>query len=745
MSQAFFVDIMVQQGGVEAPGGKRRGEASDRLDLGLLRSIMRRRLRLFFYTAIIIFDIFALLAQFLPPSYTATAVVVINGNDMPVTPSSEKAKSDEPASNSDVETEMAIATSRDIASKVVDYLHLENDPDMRALLGGGRFASIGRALGLVPPPPENLTGEQRARLREIVIGQMARNLDVERVSTAYAFSVAYSDSNPFRATAIANATAHVYTQQQVARKKAQNAEASKLLGERIETLRVQAQNDFTKLQRYRIANDLLSTTGATLTEEEISAYNRETASAKAMSAEDQARLHTALAQMRRGSNGDDVGEALSSPVVQSLRVKRAELSARVAEQGGTYGPKNPDLMDSLRQLADVDGQIQGEINRVVSNLDARAKVSAQRLASLNGSLSNARGTLAQNNAAMVGMDDLRRRADSSQALYESYLGRYKEAIAATGAEQAGSRLVSDARIPGGPSSPNKPLLLILGALLGVGAGLVTALVAELSFTGLTTGEDVKRRLGMPYLGGVPLLKSVDAKAKEPLAEIRESPRAPFAQAVRGVLTALRQTGQPSQIIMVTSALPDEGKTTLATCLGQVAARSGERVLLIDCDSVRHQLSDRLGDRNDGKPGLQQVLAGEVTIGAAIRQDPQTGLSLLPITGKATSDMSFLDEPRMRVLLGQLREHFALILIDSAPVLPVVETRDLAVLADRIVMVGHWRRTPEKAMIAALDLLPPSARATTGVVLSMINMKKQSRFAEGDAGAFYSSYRGYYHA
>jgi uncharacterized protein involved in exopolysaccharide biosynthesis/Mrp family chromosome partitioning ATPase len=737
--------------GIEAAeliGGPERREASDRLDLGLLRSILRRRLRLFFYTAIIIFDIFALLAIWLPPSYTATAVVVLNGNDTPVTPTSEKAKSDEPSSNSDVETEMAIVTSRDIASKVVDYLHLENDPDMRALLGGGVFASIGRPLGLVGPVPANLTAEQRARLREMVIAQMARNLTVTRVSTAYAFSVAYSDSNPIRATAIANATAHIYTEEQVARKKAENADAARLLGQRIEALRAQAQKDYEALQHYRIANDLLSTTGATLTEEEISAYNREVASARAQAAEDQARLNTALAQLRRGSRGDDVGEALSSPVIQSLRVKRAELSSRVAEYGGALGPKNPDLMDALRQLADVDVQIQGEINRVISNLDARAKVSGQRLASLNGSLYSARGTLAQNNAAMVQQDDLRRRADSSQALYESYLSRYKEALAATGAEKAGSRLVSDARIPSAQSFPNKPLFLILGAMLGVGAGLAVALIAELSYTGLTSGEDVKQRLGLPYLGGIPLLKSLGVKkGTDALTEIRRSPRGPFAQAVRGVLTRIRQSGQPNQIIMVTSALPNEGKTTLASCLAHIAAQSGERVLLIDCDTVRHQLSGKLGvggDKGAGKgPGLEQVLAGEVTIGAAIRPIGETGVSLLPISGQRNDKP--LEMARMQALLGQLREHFAFILIDSAPVLPMVETRDLAALVDRTILAGQWRRTSEKAMIAAFELLPPSAQVTTGVVLSMVDIKKQSRFAEGDAGAFYSSYRGYYHA
>lgn len=719
---------------------------ADRLDLQGLWLIFRRRLRVFFFTAIIIFDIAALAAVWLPPRYTATAVVILNASDQPVTPSSQKVKTDDPESNSDVETEMAIITSREIASKVVDYLHLENDPDMRAMLrGGGLTARIGRAIGLIQdPPPSELSLTDRARLRATVIAQMAGNLNVQRVSSAYAFSVAFTDSNPIRAAAIANATAHIYTEDQISRKQQQNRQAVTLLGDRIEVLKSQAQADYNAVQGYRIDNNLLSTTGASLTEQEISAYNQEVASARAQAAADRARLSTARRQLQNGSMGDDVGEALSSPVIQSLRVKRSDLSARVANYAGSLGPRNPDFLDALRQLADVDVQIQAEINRVISNLDAQARVSQQRLDSLTGSLGAARGTLAQNNRAMVALDDLQRRADTSQALYESYLNRYKEAVAADGAERPSSRMVSDARIPMVPSFPNKSLILTLGLLLGLGGGFMAAVVTELAFTGLTTGEDVKRRLRVPYFGGVPDFGKLDPPVADPVKVVKDDPRSPFSQSVRGVLTKLRQTVSPSQVVMVTSALPNEGKTTMAACLAQAAARTGERVIVIDCDSSRHQLSDTYAT-NDGQPGLREVLNGEVTIAAALREDKERGFHLLPIVKAFDADEPQIDATKMAALIAQLRDHFHLILLDTAPILPVAEGRELAAAADTVLMLGQWRKTSEQALASALDLLPPRVRATAGVVLSRIDMKKQSRFAREDAGAFYHSYRGYYHA
>lgn len=734
------------QDDAEAAYAQRADIVADRLDLKGLWLLLRRRIRVFFYTAIIIFDIAALLSVWLPAKYTATAVVILNSNDTPVTPSSDKQKSDVPETSSDVETEIAILTSRDIAAKVVDYLHLENDPDMRALLSNsGIVHSLAKKLGLAKPQPLGpLSETDRARLRELVINRLTANLSVQRVSSAYAFSVGYTEVNPIRATAIANAFAHIYTDEQIRQKQQQNLQAVKLLGERIEKLKSQAQADFDAVQHYRIDNNLLSTTGATLTEQEISAYNQQVASARAEAAADQANLITARTQLRTGSVGDDVGVALSSPVIQSLRVKRAELSARVAEYAGTLGPKNPDFLDALRQLADVDLQIQAEINRTISNLDAKSHISQQRLASLSGSLGGAQGTLAQNNRAMVALDDLQRKADTSQALYESYLNRYKEAVVSDGAERADSRLVSDARIPMAPSFPKKPYFLTLGLLLGLGGGFVAAVATELAFTGLTSGDDVKRRLGVPFFGGLPEFATLDPEVKDPLAAIHATPRSPLAQAVRGILTKVRQSIEPNKVMMISSALPAEGKTTLTACLAQSAARAGERVIVVDCDSIRRQFSLDHAQPAPGKPGLKEVLAGEVTIAAAL-QEHKGGFHILPITTAFDADDAPIDRARMEALTAQLREHFSLVLLDTAPILPVAEGRELAALADVVILTGRWRHTAEKAIAGAIELLPPSARGAVGVVLSRINVKQQSRFTREGVGAFYHSYKDYYHA
>src|SRR5690606_11035557 len=154
----------------------------------------------------------------------------------------------------------------------------------------------------------------------------------------------------------------------------------------------------TAVEQYRAANNLLTASGATLTEQEISTYNQQLATLRAQPAEEEARLRTARAQLARGSAGDDVGRALGSTVVQQLRAQRATVSGRVDEMTSRYGPRHPDMLRAERELADIDQQIQAEIQRIISNLEARVQVARERTASLSSSLSSARGSLAGNNA-----------------------------------------------------------------------------------------------------------------------------------------------------------------------------------------------------------------------------------------------------------------------------------------------------------------------------------------------------------
>jgi len=441
-----------------------------------------------------------------------------------------------------------------------------------------------------------------------------------------------------------------------------------------------------------------------------------------------------------GSGG--VGEASLSPVIGQMRAQQAGLVGEFAALSSRYGPQHPDVLRAKAQLEAVNRQIAAETQRVLASLEAKARVSQQRLASLSGSLDASRGALAQNNAAMTGLNDLEKRAETSNALYESYLNRYKELTAREGTEQADADMLHRADVPRQPSSPHILINAVLALALGTGLGVAAAFLTEMTFTGLTTGEDIEERLGVRYLCAIPALQSVARRGERvPASALLEDPRSVFAESFRSLRASIAMNTNEARIIAITSALPEEGKTTTSICLARSMAAAGDRILLIDGD-LRRQGVSRFLRGADGRPGLMEVLHGTASLDDALVVDPATGLSILPLSSDKADRSELMTGEEMDRLLATARERFDAVIIDTAPVLPIADARLLLGKADASVFVVRWRKTAEQALRSALRLLPIDRVQLAGVALTRVDMRKQPRFDYGES-AFYRSYESYY--
>jgi succinoglycan biosynthesis transport protein ExoP len=722
-----------------APQGRPR--SSDRLDLAALLTVLRRRLALFLGIAGAVTALAVLITAMQKPLYTAKSQIVLDMKQEQIAPSTPQDASLAQPDRTD--TEVQVLLSRRLADEVALSLHLAEDPTFDPALTppAGIRASFWKLVGLMPPyvRPDPHSPE----IRRQMIDSLQGALQVTRLGETRAVEVSITATSAFYAAQIANEYARQYTGAQLRQKLQEKQVAVKFLASRLDELRAQAQADTQRVQQYRIANNLLSTSGASLTEQEISAYNQAVASAKAQEAEDEARLSTAQSQVRSGSSGDDVGEALSSGVVSGLRAKQAEISGRLADLQSRYGDNHPDVIKAKSELKDVDAQIQAEIGRVISNLQAKRTVSTDRLGSLSTTLSTARGSLQSNNAAMAGLDDLERRAQASQALYDTYLNRYKETVASGGTERADATVVSWADRPLMPSSPKWPLNIVLGVAIGLGAGFAAAFIAEMLFSGLTTGAEVEQQLGLAYLAGVPLTSTLSPRPRTTPEEAVAEPRSAFAEAFRSLRTSLQYIAPRSpQVIAITSALPKEGKTTIAACLARSMALDGQRVIILDCDAVQSGLSRRLCPARRTS-GLVELLNGEATFDEVMEVDAFSGAHVLPQASRHRGPPGQIVGDPMFALIDSLKEQYDHIIIDTAPVLPIAETRLITAIADATILVARWRHTPDHAIKAALRLLPPKYVNVVGVVLSKVNMKRQGSYGRGDAAYYYRDYKEYY--
>jgi uncharacterized protein involved in exopolysaccharide biosynthesis/Mrp family chromosome partitioning ATPase len=706
----------------------------DAIDIAGLFGAFRRRLGLF---AITVVAMIALTVAFLlvyPPKYTATARVAVNNRTISSTPDKETpVVAQLPQQSSSVDAEVQLIQSRRVAERVVEMLHLDKDPEF-APLNPNRHSLLQSVTLFFAPL------KARSRSDEVVSAVLA-NLLPARFQTTNAIDINYSNRSARKAQRIANAWAQAYLDDQIAAKAGSGRQAVAGVLSQIESMREAAAQDAAKVDAYKVAHNLMSVGVQTLTEQEISTYNQSVAVAKAEAAGDQANLRTAQEQLARGSTGDDVGEALNSPVVGALRAQRATVSAKLADLESHYGPKYPNLAQTRSQLADIDKEIQAEIQRTISNLAAKATVSQKRLETTQATLAAAKGALAANTAAEAGLQDLTRRAAVSQSIYEAYLARSKESVAQLSNLTPDAQILSNASLPESPSFPNAILFLALGLVAGVMFGCVAVVVAEATETRLITSSDVERRLGRPYLGAIPLLASASAgKGGSPVDAVVDEPASAYSEAFRALRAAL--PGDSSQVVLITSACPQEGKTALAIGLARTTALQGTATVMVDCDARRRGLTRGLKLGGMG-PGLLEVLKDEAGLFEALVPDVASGAMVLPIATAGPSAHELLTGEAMDDLLEMLRERFQCIVIDTAPALPVAATRGIAAKADAVVLAVHWRKTSEAAVRAALRLLRDGEVRLAGVVLSRVDLRQMARYGAADTAGLFKKFRQYY--
>ena len=425
----------------------------------------RRHRWLFGAVALVVFALVAYVTTSSSPRYMATATVLINEHTPDVlhlnalTPQDAEAQAIS-ADSSAVDTQVEILKSRALAAGVVDQLHLEQDPEFNgALRRPGRMSRViafltGWLHGPATPEDPALT---KQREYEGVVNAVMGDLNVKRTGLTYTIDVTFTAYEPAKAALIANAFTQRYLTEGVDSTIDQTTTAMSWMDTRLAQLKQDVENADAAVELYKINNNLLSGAGSTLTQQEISNLDTQLATARAEDAQQDARLHTAQSQIAAGSNGGDVGAAMDNPVIQSLRVQQAQASAQLADLESRYGDKYPEVIKAKDALNEINAQIQQQIQRVLSSLTAASVVAHTRTSSLEATAGQARAALAANNRALVRLNQLLSDDDAAKAIYDAFLVRYKETIAKQGVQAADARVVTPAKLPTGPRSPNKRL------------------------------------------------------------------------------------------------------------------------------------------------------------------------------------------------------------------------------------------------------------------------------------------------
>lgn len=693
----------------------------------------------------------AAIGALLPARYTATAQVRVGVPEARVA-NIESVVSGGATDTAAVQSEGYILRSRDLMARVVDRLALDKVPEFNPALRPVTFWDeidprrlFRRAIKALssdepaakPPPSDTAEGpeaSQQSVERDRVIDGVLAHVDVMPLERSHVVSVSAQSQDSYLAARIANTLSKTYIEQQLVNKLEATERADKWLGDHIRRLREQVEKNERAVEDYRRQHSLYRSRTDTVTTQQLAELNTQLVLAQATKAEAEARLKQASAQMRSAESGDSVPEVLASPLIQALKQQQATVERRVAELSAHYGDKHPQMRNAIAEGNDIKRKIRTEVRQIIAGLRNAAETANARYQALRQNLEQTKSLTGEDNEQSITLRALEREAEASSALFQQFLQRSMETNVQRDLQQANARIVSQAAVPVSPSFPPMNMLLVVAVVGGLLVGFLLVMVLEQLDETFHTDDEIEAYTNLPALAVVPKVSRWQLSRDLVL----QKPTAPFSEAMRKLDTVLRlsDSENPSKIVMVASAVPNEGKSGICLSLARMAAASGSNVIVIDCDWRRPQIHAIL--RRPNKLGLGDLLAGRGLPDDVVYRD-NSGAHLIFAGRLRPRHSHLLYSDRMRYLLQSLTRHYDLVLIDTPPVLVGAEILHLSRLVDKAIYVVRWGHTPRDIALKGLRQLSSIGAPVVGTVLSQVDTKRYRRYARGSQDYGYRAY------
>lgn len=673
--------------------------------------------------------------QSVPDRYRATALVLMDPPQARVVTLDEVTT----GMSSDlvsVATQVYLMQSGEVVGRLVDEFDLMSDPEFNpALAPEPQPSFVYRILekasahiaDVFPPfsqsvaealSPEEATPAPRQteqeRLR--VIENVQARLDANQVGSSALVNVSAVSQDPDKAARLANGLANLFIEHQLETRFRVAEDAARWLDDRIaelETRVVEAEN---AVEDYRAKLQDREGQSSAVTGQQISDIN---------SGLVVARNERAAAEARYEKIRDNPDALLTSPLLEELRSNLAELQRQAADLRARYAGRHPDL-DNLRDdIAEFERQRDAEIRRLVSGAAEEVQIARQREATLEAELARLERQQTAQASAEVVLGQLERKALSERRVYEAFLGRQREVASQRGLDQEEMKVFAPATTPVEPAFPKTALTLALGVALGGSFGLGAVGVAEILNRRFLSVSQLRDETGIDVFGVMPKVSRRLARPDRLIRYVQSRPRSVMTEAGREIMVSLerRNTSGTAQVVLITSALAREGKSSLTGLLGVTAATRHRRVLLIDGDARSPTLHKVANMRLE--PGLVDALSSpDLAVTDLVRSVPAFGCDVLP-AGRAQGRGrdSFSDPARLTTILSELRPHYDIIIVDSAPLLYAVDTRILAHHADALLFCVRWNDTTGDVVRRGLKVLRDDHVRISGLAMTAFDTKR----------------------
>ncbi len=688
------------------------------------------------------------------PIYEAVGSIAINKNDPTQLSFKDSANAGQDYYDpSDLDTEARILRSDLLALQVIRQLHLDK-PGSGANQNGLPLSTD----SLNPDSPQTAD----------MLAEFKSNLRVSLVPDTRVIEIAYRSPDKTLAPKVVNTLTSTYVEQNFKTRFESTMQASDWLSKQLVDLQMKVESSQEKLVKYQKEHEILGgDEKQNITTEKLDELNRDLTAAEATRMEKES-----VYRLVQSGDPDSVAAAAastaaassaaggSSSLLDKLRGQEADLRIQTAQLSTQFGPAYPKVAQLTSQLKEIDVQIQAEMRKIVVRLHGEYLAALQREDMLHAALEKQKQEANKLNESAIEYSLLKRDLDSNRTLYEGLLEKLKEAGVTASLRSNNFRIVDVARVPTAPVEPNIPRNLALGLALGLSTGLGLAFLLDAIDNTVRTPEQANAICGLPSLGMIPLgsrqtRTSVPGKSKLALLSSQEAvelitqvrPQSRMAESYRALRTSILLTsvGTPPKVIVITSSLPQEGKTTTSINCAVVLAQKGARVLLIDADLRRPSIHKTLG--MGPRTGLSNVLTGSASAEqATVRSTILSNLFVLPAGTPPPNPAELLASAPMKELLTQLRGEYDHIVIDTPPALSVTDAVVMATRADTVILVIRSEQTTRQALRRTRDLLAQVNARVAGVLLNAVDLnsadyryyseyqeKYSSRYYQEDGG------------
>lgn len=632
-------------------------------------------------------------------------------------------------------TQFEILKSRTIAETVISRLKLAEHPDYAP-----KESITDVIKGWLPFLPSAANEQKSAEQvglerREKLLAKFIENLTVEPVRKTQLVNIYFESHDPKLAADVANAIGETYIDSQLEAKMGITQKANTWLGGRLGELRQRLDDSEKAMQEFRLREGLIDVAGVrSLGSQELERLGVELTAARSKKAQVDSFIRV-IAQY--GKNNVDKLESLpeitAHPSVQNVKKEVVIAERKVSELSKTYGPKHPKLLAVKSELATVQENLREQIRKLIAGIENESQTEGQNLASLEAEMARAKGQYQDVSGKEAEYQRLQREVETNRQLFDTFMSRQKETEVAGNFDSAIARFTDRAISATEPIKPKRKLIVILAFVAALGFGVVVAFVMESLNDTIKTTQDVETVLQQRSLGIIPKLME-----KKTLSEFNrtffDTENRPFSEAVRSIRTslALLALDRPLQLLVVTSSVPEEGKSTVSSNLSFAFAQL-ESVLLIDADMRKPTIAKRFA-LPAFQPGLANYLTETESLNDCIVRDEQSGVDILPAGTIPINPLELLAHPRFLALLQELKGRYTKIIIDTPPVQAVSDALMIARLADAVVMVVKADHSRSGLIQNSLAKLIQSHAKLYGVVLNDLDVKKAERY--------YGSY-GYY--